>query len=112
MDGSASLRSHGAHHPRPPGRPHSPPPSSTFLKHERDGGGRRGKGRESSSCLANPPARLHGPKPYVDTLATLYGLTQSEREHLLYSVKGNALLVRQGDPRPRKTRIKPHSEAL
>jgi len=55
---------------------------------------------------------LSGPKPYVDTLATLYGLTQSEREHLLYSVKGNALLVRQGDPRPRKTRTKPHSIAL
>jgi len=55
---------------------------------------------------------LSGPKPYVDVLGTLYGLTESEREHLLYGVRGNALLIRQGDPRPRKIRIRPHSQAL
>ncbi len=62
--------------------------------------------------LAGFSLLLSGPKPYVDALQRLYGLTQSEREHLLYSVKGNALLMRQGDPRPRKIRIKPHKQAL
>jgi len=61
-----------------------------------------------------PPCRQQGggPRPYVDVLGTLYGLTESEREHLLYGVRGNALLVRQGDPRPRKIRIKPHPQTL
>ena len=62
--------------------------------------------------LAGFTILMSGPESYANTLATLYSLTQSEREHLLYSVKGNALLVRQGDPRPRKTGIKPHSIAL
>ena len=62
--------------------------------------------------LAGFSVLLSGSKPYVDVLQQLYGLTRGEREHLLYSVRGNALLVRQGDPRPRKIRIKPHKEAL
>ncbi len=53
-----------------------------------------------------------GPRPYIDVLQQPYGLTESEREHLLYGVRGNTLLLRQGDPRPCKIRIKPHPQAL
>lgn len=58
--------------------------------------------------LAGFSILMSGPKAYVNILQQLYGLAQSEREHLLYSIKGSALLVRQDDLRPRKIRIKPH----
>jgi len=62
--------------------------------------------------LAGFTILMSGPESYVYTLQHLYSLTQDEAEHLLYGVRGNALLVRQGDPRPRKIRIKPHPQAL
>ena len=66
----------------------------------------------SPSCLRLSPLTSPSPQRWAAPRQTRGSLTQCEREHLLYSVKGNALLVRQGDQRPRKIRIKPHKQAL
>ncbi|RLE61397.1 MAG: hypothetical protein DRJ35_00710 [Thermoprotei archaeon] len=44
---------------------------------------------------------LSGPKEYVEELKLVSYLRKENLEWLLYSVKGNAVLVKQGDPRPR-----------
>lgn len=55
---------------------------------------------------------LSGPKEYVEELKIVSYLRRENLEWLLYSVKGNAVLVRQGDPRPRNIILKLHKEAL
>jgi len=55
---------------------------------------------------------LSGPESYVDDISYLFSLTRDERDHVLYKPRGAALLVRQGDPRPRKLFLKPRPEAF
>jgi len=62
--------------------------------------------------LAGFVIALSGTESYVNDISLLFSLTPDERDHILYKVHGAALLVRQGDPRPRKVMLKPRREAL
>ncbi|ABL78122.1 ATP-binding protein [Thermofilum pendens] len=55
---------------------------------------------------------LSGPESFVLDVARVVQLTRLDYDHLLYSARGNALLVRQGDPRPRRIHLELHSSAL
>ncbi|HDD34397.1 MAG TPA: ATP-binding protein [Thermofilaceae archaeon] len=55
---------------------------------------------------------LGGSKEYVEELSALAFLTDTDREWLLYGVKGYAVVVRQGDPRPRRVKLAIRREAL
>jgi len=56
---------------------------------------------EDIYALAGYAIYLSGPKEYVDELSRYSYLTRENIEWLLYRVRGNAVLARQGDPRPR-----------
>ncbi len=43
---------------------------------------------------------LPGPVEYIQELEGIALLTEEDRDFLLYSIKGSAVFVRQGDPRP------------
>lgn len=55
---------------------------------------------------------LGGSKEYVEELSALAFLTDADREWLLYGVRGYAVLVRQGDPRPRRIKLAVRKEAM
>lgn len=55
---------------------------------------------------------LSGPESYVDDISLLFSLTREERDHILYKPRGAALLIRSGDPRPRKLYLKLRPEAF
>ena len=55
---------------------------------------------------------LGGSKEYVEELSALAFLTQADREWLLYGVRGYAVVVRQGDPRPRRIKLAIRREAI
>ena len=55
---------------------------------------------------------LGGTKEYVEELSALAFLTDTDREWLLYGVRGYAVLVRQGDPRPRRVKLAIRKEAI
>lgn len=63
-------------------------------------------------ALAGFMVYLSGPKEYVEELARYSYLTRDNIEWLLYRVRGNAVLSRQGDPRPRNFTVDPDPEAL
>ncbi|MCC6040029.1 MAG: DUF87 domain-containing protein [Thermofilum sp.] len=62
--------------------------------------------------LAGFVVALSGPESYVNDISLLFSLTRDERDHILYKPRGAALLVRQGDPRPRKLFLKLRREAF
>ncbi len=67
---------------------------------------------EDIYSLAGFMVYLSGPKEYVEELARYSYLTRENIEWLLYRVRGNAVLTRQGDPRPRNIVLEPAPEAL
>lgn len=62
--------------------------------------------------LAGFVIALGGTESYVEDISLLFSLTPDERDHILYKARGAALLIRQGDPRPRKIILRPRKEAL
>lgn len=62
--------------------------------------------------LAGFVIALGGTESYVNDISLLFSLTPDERDHILYKARGAALLIRQGDPRPRKVLLTPRIEAL
>lgn len=56
---------------------------------------------EDIYALAGYAIYLSGPKEYVEEITRYSYLTRENIEWLLYRVRGNAVLARQGDPRPR-----------
>ena len=55
---------------------------------------------------------LPGPKEYVDELASLALLSEDDRDFLLFGIRGTGIVVRQGDPRPRRLRLAIREEAI
>lgn len=55
---------------------------------------------------------LPGPVEYVRELEPVTLLTDEDRDYLLYGIKGTAIFIRQGDPRPRRIRLDVAREAL
>jgi len=62
--------------------------------------------------LAGFVIALSGSESYVEDISLLFSLTRDERDHILYKPRGAALLVRLGDPRPRKLFLRPRPEAF
>jgi DNA helicase HerA-like ATPase len=52
--------------------------------------------------LAGFVIALSGPESYIADIASLFSLGREEFDHLAYGVRGNAILFRVGDPRPRR----------
>ena len=55
---------------------------------------------------------LSGGKGYIEELESIAYLSSDDRDWLLYNVRGNAILVRKGDPRPRRIRLKLRKDIL
>ncbi|RLE67179.1 MAG: hypothetical protein DRJ47_00555 [Thermoprotei archaeon] len=55
---------------------------------------------------------LSGPERYVRSISTIVRLGPREIDWLLYNTRGIGVLVRQGDPRPRRIKLRVRGEAL
>jgi len=52
--------------------------------------------------LAGYVVALSGPESYIADIASLFSLGREEFDHIAFGARGNALLFRSGDPRPRR----------
>lgn len=55
---------------------------------------------------------LPGPVEYVKELESIAMLTEEDRDFLLYSIKGSAVFIKQGDPRPLRIILENIKEAF